>query len=1328
MRRERQDNRNGRMGWWAGVALLVAAFGLGGEAWARPPCDFYTWCTPSQPYNCYQEIPCGSPILCYEGSAPVCGVYVSEPTNSCYGRCGGTAPSGCSCSAECGPNVPCCSDFPAACGATGDASCAGRCGAGAGDVGGAPAGCSCAADCGYQGNCCSDVIGACASTSPFTFPDPLAPGAGSQFYVASPEVGVTVSTASDGPSGKGVVLWSTRPVAPVSRSIAGLTSIGLHRVNFSEERAACSVYQNAGMWEVQSWVNWSDDPADAWTHCAARAFSFPVNTSSPPSIRQTAHAQDVGNQSPQEVDMGPANVNSLAILTNVKFENVNSTSYAKCLIFPRNGDWKLRAEGNGPLSDMWCDAQVIQWPTTADLSATGTYAVTSDSLANNMHSEESYIGPAQGRLCFMTDVLYYGRDYAGHTSGDGGCQISERNDGFYLKTDSGPYMSVTCSAQCLQSGSAWPPAATLRGVVGPGETPAPGTDAGIDGSGARLNLYQSGAYDKPIVIVEGFDPIDRTGPGEFMRLLSPAFHSLLNRGADIWMLNVSGQGDIASLVSREVAKAIGNAYTYDPPGTPPPWNVANPGKKIPVAGFSQGGLDTRVALASWEDGRFGPSGSLPVPGLPNPTGPPPVSLFMSINGPQFGAEAPLSLQHTVNDLSNSLQAVGISLPPEVTNTLRSTPARQMLRHLGDVSASGVVTESCGWFGFGEKDTIRGPESASEPPFLLNVYGDSWPFTTGTHDGFQFDIDARGSIGNGFPQSVYSVGFSNGSFSPQGCANRDGHVACTGDPLVSAIGTNAGSIYSTVQFTDTGHSSPTGLICERNTKMLFNNTVYDEPGGDLSPGRLGALADLPNPFKELKLLKAVDTMPVLFTPTESALDCPGAALDPACTVLDANGRRDHAACDAVCRASNRDTFSPRFDNVFSNPANLNGSHYGLSGPEVLTALAYIYEYLLADGDGDFASTNPFLPGGQPPAGEHADCDDTDPSVNVVDATPLEAGYGHGLSVHADGTAWAWGWNQYGQLGDGTYVNRNTQVRAGSLTGVVAVGGGIFHSVALKCDGTVWAWGGNAGGQLGDGTTATRNVPGQVQGLAGVIAIAVGANHNLALKRDGTVWAWGDNTYGQIGDGTTIDRPVPVPVGGLSGVASLGAGYYHSGVVKSDGTVWTWGYNGVGELGDGTHTSRSTPGPVPGLTGVTRLSCGGYFNLALLASGGIKAWGHNFYGQLGDGTFVERAAPVSVAGIAGATGIAAGAGFSLAVRSDGTAWAWGQNVAGELGDGTTTNRATPGQVAGLANVVAVAGGEDHSLARLNDGRIFGWGSNAYGQVGAGPSPQLTPAQIP
>ena len=151
-------------------------------------------------------------------------------------------------------------------------------------------------------------------------------------------------------------------------------------------------------------------------------------------------------------------------------------------------------------------------------------------------------------------------------------------------------------------------------------------------------------------------------------------------------------------------------------------------------------------------------------------------------------------------------------------------------------------------------------------------------------------------------------------------------------------------------------------------------------------------------------------------------------------------------------------------------------------------------------------------------------------------------------------------------------------------MVAIAGGGVHSLALKSDGTVWAWGRNDWGQLGDGSMTNRLTPVPVSGLTGVVAIAGGGVHSLALKSDGTVWAWGGNSSGQLGDGSMTNRLTPVPVSGLTGMVAIAGGELHSLALSSDGTVWTWGYNVYGELGDGSTTIvRATPIPVTWIPG-------------------------------------------------------------------------------------------------------------------------------------------------
>jgi alpha-tubulin suppressor-like RCC1 family protein len=293
------------------------------------------------------------------------------------------------------------------------------------------------------------------------------------------------------------------------------------------------------------------------------------------------------------------------------------------------------------------------------------------------------------------------------------------------------------------------------------------------------------------------------------------------------------------------------------------------------------------------------------------------------------------------------------------------------------------------------------------------------------------------------------------------------------------------------------------------------------------------------------------------------------------------------------------------------------------------------------------------------------------VGLSDVVAISAGSGHSVALKRDGTVWTWGYNGEGQLGTREAADSRfpTPEQVSGLSSITAVVAGDRYCMALKSDGTAWAWGNNWHGQLGDGTKNSSSSPNQVAGLSDIAALAAGMGHSLALAKDGTVWAWGYNDDGELGDGKRKDRFTPFQIPGLSAVKAVAAGSHHSVALKSDGTVWVWG-------GQNKADRSLTPRRLAGLSQITAIAVGGWNSLALKDDGTVWAWGVIANGEQDDDTMNEVIRkPVQIKGLNNVAGIAAGLWHGLAIKKDGTVWAWGRNYFGALGDGTETSRRLP-----------------------------------------------------
>jgi alpha-tubulin suppressor-like RCC1 family protein len=197
--------------------------------------------------------------------------------------------------------------------------------------------------------------------------------------------------------------------------------------------------------------------------------------------------------------------------------------------------------------------------------------------------------------------------------------------------------------------------------------------------------------------------------------------------------------------------------------------------------------------------------------------------------------------------------------------------------------------------------------------------------------------------------------------------------------------------------------------------------------------------------------------------------------------------------------------------------------------------------------------------------------------------IAAGRYHTCAVTPAGAAYCWGNNNNGEIGDGTVGARTTPTLvAGGLTFTsIATGGGATsgHSCGITTSGSAYCWGNNSSGQLGDGSTTNRNQPTAVTGGLAFNAISVGSNHTCALTAGGIAYCWGSNASGQLGDGTTVQHSDPRPVLSPAGVTFtfITAGDSHSCAVASSGVAYCWGLNADGQLGVGDLLARTSPTP-------------------------------------------------------------------------------------------------------------------------------------------------------
>ena len=249
----------------------------------------------------------------------------------------------------------------------------------------------------------------------------------------------------------------------------------------------------------------------------------------------------------------------------------------------------------------------------------------------------------------------------------------------------------------------------------------------------------------------------------------------------------------------------------------------------------------------------------------------------------------------------------------------------------------------------------------------------------------------------------------------------------------------------------------------------------------------------------------------------------------------------------------------------------------------------------------------------------------------------------------------------------------------------------NMMAIKSDGTLWAWGDNERGQLGVNNTTNYSSPVQVPGTTWKATVTDGAKL-MALKTDGTLWTCGYGRNGQLAHGNTSNYSSPKQVPGTNWGNSFGGGDDVAVATKTDGTLWSWGYNTSGQLGhnQSNPTTYSSPKQVGSGTDWSKVTQGIQNQIfALKTNGTLWGWGRNDEGQLGQNSNVTYSSPVQIPGTTW-DNVNGSFKFIIAHKTDGTLWVWGNGSNGMLGQNDNVDRSSPVQIPGTWENTIEAGG--------------------------------------
>lgn len=330
--------------------------------------------------------------------------------------------------------------------------------------------------------------------------------------------------------------------------------------------------------------------------------------------------------------------------------------------------------------------------------------------------------------------------------------------------------------------------------------------------------------------------------------------------------------------------------------------------------------------------------------------------------------------------------------------------------------------------------------------------------------------------------------------------------------------------------------------------------------------------------------------------------------------------------------------------------------------------------------------------------------------------ISVGYNHCLAIDYEGNLWSWGLNDFGQLGNNMKDNKihDVPVQIVKDKKFVKIAAGYLYSMAIDEEGNLWTCGYNRYGQLGDGTNINKSSFVKISMETKFAQISAGNYHCLAIDVNGNLWAWGQNNVAQLGDETRIDKNSPVQVISGTYFKDISAGENHSLAIDSEGNLWGWGDSSYGQAG--VKNGIRTPGKIKEETKFMEISAGRKYSLAIDSEGKLWAVGYNYFGQLGDGTTVDKNSFIQIASDKKFVHISSGDSSSFGIDNEGNNWAWGKSGY-FLGIGTYDEKVLVPMQVKIETKLNLIKSNGCNLALDIDGSMWAWGYNGNGQYGNG-----------